>query len=379
MAEIRLNFPGSLIFGNKEILRLGSEASVWGERVLLVVDSVHKSTGTLEYVKSILEKKSLKVLVYSDVKPSASSFAIEDAVSLAERSHCQVVVGLGGVRALSFAKAVAFVAAGEGNIDDFFTGRVSRRKILPLILVPTSLRDPFLLSELSFITESRQRTSAISHLPPLSSKQIIVDPTLTVSLPAKYSILALMEVLLSSLEAFISQRSTFLVDTSALDAIGKVTKIIDALNSNTGDLNLRRIACEASISSALALSMTGPLPGLMLAYTTGSYFKIPRVSVATVLYPYVFDSILYSQSDKLEQAARALRNGLCWDTIGEKDSLSTVVRSMIARYKLPIRLGDLNAKGDELSICSDITSSLHSQLNLSVGSDSLFEILREAL
>ncbi|MBB6482590.1 iron-containing alcohol dehydrogenase [Spirochaeta isovalerica] len=378
MAEIRLEFPGSLIFGNKEILRLGSEASSWGERVLLISDSVHKSTGTLDYVKGILEKKHLKVLVYSDVKSSASTFSIEEAVSLAERSHSQVIVGLGGVRTLSFAKAVAFVAAGEGNIDDFFTDRVTRRIVLPFISVPTSLRDPFLLSESCFITESRQRTSSISHLPPFSTKQIIVDPTLTVSLPAKYSLLALMEILLSSIEAYISRQSSFLVETAALDAIGKVTSVLDKISGNQGDLNFRKIACEASVSSAMALSMTGPLPGLMLAYVTGSYYKVPRVSLVTTLYPHVFDSSIYSSTDRAGQAAKALREGLGWSSLGERDSLSTMVRSIIARYKLPVRLEEMKIKSDELSICSDITSALLSNVNQTVGADSLFEILRES-
>lgn len=378
MAEIRFDFPGSLIFGNKEILRIGSEASIWGERVLLVVDSVHRSTGTLDYIKDILEKKGLKVLVFSDVASSASSFAIEEAVSLARSSHSQVVIGVGGVRALSFAKAVAFVAAGEGNIDDFFTDQVNRRVTLPLILVPTSIRDPFLLSESCFITESRQRTSAVSHLPPSSTKQIIVDPTLTVSLPAKYTLLVLMEILLSSLEAFISKQSSFLVENSTLDAVEKVTKIIDSISDNQGDLNLRKIACEAAVSSAMALSMTGPLPGLMLAYTAGSYYKVPRVSFSTILYPYVYDSPLYNGSDKLSQASAALRRGLGWDSLSEKDSLSDIVRSMIGKYKLPVRLGDLKVDSDELSICSDIASAVISGTNQPVGADSLFEILREA-
>jgi len=378
MAEIRLQFPGSLIFGNKEILRLGSEASIWGERVLLIGDSVHKGTGTLDYVKGILEKKHLKVLVYSDVKSSSSSFFIEEAVSIAKNSHSQVVIGLGGVRTLSFAKAVAFVAAGEGNIDDFFTDRVSRRKTLPLLLVPTSLRDPFLLAESCFITESRQRTSAIAHLPPFSTKQIIVDPTLTVSLPARYSQLALMEILLSSIEAYICAQSSFLVETSALDAIRKITSILDSLSGNQGDLNLRRIACEASVSSALALSMTGPLPGLMLAYVTGSYYRIPRVSLISALYPHVFDSALYVRSDRVGQVTALLREELGWGSISEKDPLSTIVRSMVGKYKLPVRLEELKIKSDELSICSDITSQLLANVNQTVGADTLFEILRES-
>lgn len=378
MAEIRFEFPGSLIFGNKEILRIGSEASIWGERILLIVDSVHRNTGTLDYIKDILEKKRLKVLVFSDVSSSSSSFAIEEAVELAKTSHIQVVVGVGGVRALSFAKAVAFVAAGEGNIDDFFTGRVSRRQVLPLILVPTSIRDPFLLSETCFLTESRQRTSAVTHLPPYSTKQIIVDPTLTVSLPSKFTLLALMEILLSSLEAYVGKLSSFLVETSALDAIARVARIIGTVSENPGDLNLRKISCEAAVNSAMALSMTGPLPGLMLAYSSASYFRIPRVSFSSILYPYIFDSPLYNTSDKMKPAAEMLRKALGWETLGERDSLSSIVRSMIARFKLPVRLGALKIGSDELSICSDIAASLISSGKQVVGADTLFEILREA-
>ncbi|MDA3809571.1 MAG: iron-containing alcohol dehydrogenase [Spirochaetaceae bacterium] len=378
MAEIKFELPGSLIFGNKEILRLGSEASIWGERVLIITDSVHKSTGTLDFVKDILEKKRLKVLIYSDVKPSASTFSIEEAISLARSSHTQVIVGLGGVRALSFAKAVAFVAAGDGNIDDFFSDKVNRRITIPLLQVPTSLRNPFLLTESCFITESRQRTSAICHLPPGSTKQIIVDPSLTISLPAKYTLLALMEILLSSIEAYIGMKSSFLVETSALEAINKVTANISAIAENQGNLNLRKLACEASVNAAMAFAMTGPLPGLMLSYTTGSYFKVSRASVASILYPYIFDSSLYNNSEKLKGVAEILKRGLHWNSLGASDGLSSVLRSMIARFKLPIRLGDLKIDVNELSICSDIAETIIMKNQNKIGADSLFEILKEA-
>lgn len=378
MAEIKFELPGSLIFGNKEILRVGSEASLWGERILLISDSVHRTTGTLNHVKDILEKKRLKVLVYSDIHSSSSSFSIEDAITLARSSRTQVVIGLGGVRALSFAKAVAFVASGDGNIDDFFTDKVNRRLTLPLIQVPTSIRDPFLLTETCFLTESRQRTSAVCHLPPGSTKQIIVDPTLTVSLPAKYTILVLMEVLLSSMEAYIGRQSSFLVETCALDAINKIIGHIKAISENHGDLNLRKIACEAAVNSALALSMTGPLPGLMLSYTTGSYFKVPRASVSSILYPYIFDSPLYNNSDKLIDMANILKKGLNWGTFSSNDSVSSILRSMTARFKLPVRLEDLKVNSDDLSICSDIAEKVLSKGPSSIGADSLFEILREA-
>lgn len=378
MAEIKFELPGSLIFGNKEILRIGSETSIWGERVLLIADSVHKTTGTLDHVKSILEKKRLKVLIYGDVHSSASTFSIEDAVSLARSSHSQVIIALGGGRTLSFAKAVAFVAAGEGNIDDFFTGKVHRRLTLPLIVVPTSIRDPFLLTEACFLTESRQRTSTICHLPPSSTKQIIVDPTLTVSLPAKYTLLVLMEILLSSLEAFIGKQSSFLAETSSIEAITKIARTIESIAGNQGDLKLRKAACEAAVNSAMALSMTGPLPGLMLAYTTGSYFKVGRASVSSIIYPYIFDSPLYNNSDKIGEAADILKRELAWDSLGNQDSLSSVIRSMIARFKLPVRLGDLKINSDELSICADIAESIVSGNRASIGADSLFEILSEA-
>lgn len=378
MSEIKFELPGSLIFGNKEILRLGSEASTWGERVLVIIDSVHRTTGTLERIKEILGKKLLKVLVFGDVLPSSSTFSIEAAVSIARSSHVQVIVGVGGVRALSFAKAVSFVAAGEGNIDDFFTDKVHRRLTIPLILVPTAIHDPFLLTESCFLTESRQRTSAICHLPQGSVKQIIVDPTLSISLPAKLTLLVFMEILLSSIEAYMAKQSSFLVETSALDAIKKISEIICDVAENPGNLNLRKVACEAAVNSAMALSMTGPLPGLVLSYSTGSYFKIPRISVSSIIYPYLFDSPLYSNSDKIDGIITVLKKGLAWGSFSEHDGLSSIIRSMIAKFKLNIRLRDLKIDPDELSICSDIAESILLKGQIGAGADSLFEILREA-
>ncbi len=378
MAEIKFEFPESLIFGNKEILRLGSEASIWGERILLISDSVHNNTGTIEHVKGILERKKLKVLVYGEVNPSASTFNIEEAISVAKGSHSQVIIGMGGVRALSFAKAVSFVAGGEGNIDDFFTDKVNRQKSIPLILIPTSMRDPFLLSESCFLTETRQRTSNVCHIPQECIKQIIVDPSLTVSLPAKYSSLILMEVLLSSIEAFLSNHNSFLIETLTLDVIRKISLNIDAITENQGDLNLRKIACEASVALAMALSMTGPLPGLMLSYSTGSYFKIPRVSVVSILYPYIFDSPIYGNSEKLKEVSDILVENLNWDILSENDSLSSIIRSMSAKLNHQIRLEDLKVNVDELSICSDITSSIIMKTQNTIATNALFDILKEA-
>ena len=51
---------------------------------------------------------------------------------------------------------------------------------------------------------------------------------------------------------------------------------------------------------------------------------------------------------------------------------------MLAKLKLPIRLGDLKVSADELSICSDIAESIIQKSQNAISADSFFEVLREA-
>jgi hypothetical protein len=73
-----------------------------------------------------------------------------------------------------------------------------------------------------------------------------------------------------------------------------------------------------------------------------------------------------------------MREKLHWESLGEHDSLSSIVRSMIGKFRLPVRLGELKIDSDELSICSDIAESIIMKGQNIVGADTLFEILREA-
>ena len=63
--------------------------------------------------------------------------AIEGA-QFAKASRCDCVVAIGGGSIMDCAKAIAFLAVNDGDINDYIFGKTASDRALPLILIPTT-------------------------------------------------------------------------------------------------------------------------------------------------------------------------------------------------------------------------------------------------
>jgi alcohol dehydrogenase class IV len=122
MSDLIFSLPHETYFGVDIIHRLASVVSKYGERVLIVTEAILYERKTIEKILELLEKKNISYIVYDEVVPNATSSAVEEALLLARGSQAQVVIGMGGVRALATAKCVAMAAGDRAEIDDYLSG-----------------------------------------------------------------------------------------------------------------------------------------------------------------------------------------------------------------------------------------------------------------
>src|SRR5512137_2261790 len=135
MPDVLFHIPTRVIFGLDTVNRIGQLAAEYGERAFLVTEAILYEGKVINRVQEILDKKGMAHIVFDEVVPNATSRTVDDGVTLARGSHADVVIGLGGVRALSIAKCIAMTAPSTHDMDDFLSGVQPQAAPLPLVAV----------------------------------------------------------------------------------------------------------------------------------------------------------------------------------------------------------------------------------------------------
>lgn len=129
--------PVHLIFGRGEVNRIGEIAGAYGKKALIVTgQNSTKKSGLLDRVTDLLKKAGVETAVFDQVRQNPLTTTAEEGALAAKEQGCGVVIGLGGGSILDCAKAIAFLAVNDGDINDYIFNRITGNDALPLILVP---------------------------------------------------------------------------------------------------------------------------------------------------------------------------------------------------------------------------------------------------
>ncbi|TFG78704.1 MAG: iron-containing alcohol dehydrogenase, partial [Spirochaetales bacterium] len=146
MADFRFHVPTECFIGQDAIYKIPLLLEGGLDRAVLVADPDLKEAKSAERLMAVLEGRGVKIILFDELKNRPSSAAVEAATALVRGSCAPLVIGLGGIQTIHTAKAVAALATSDRRVDDWMDGEIPTKPPLPLILVPTSYRDPFIIS-----------------------------------------------------------------------------------------------------------------------------------------------------------------------------------------------------------------------------------------
>jgi len=350
-----------------------------GGRAAIVADAALYDHGVISRVRELFSKQGLKAIVYDEALTGATTIAASSLVSLLRASQVQVVVSIGGMRTAAVARLAALAAGSHQSVFRIADGSHAVGASLPVILVPTSFRDHFLLSPQFVAVEgSAGRISVVSGT---SAAYAVVDPRLSQTLSARYAAAEMMDLLLAAIEGYMSGRSTFVADTLLLRAVDTIKEAVDGLLWNPDDPGPWSRASEAALLEALGITMSSQGIGGALTYAIAGGLRVPKAFVAAVLLPHVLDFHAEAVSEKVAKLARALGEdvpGL--DLRDDANQASTVARRLIGKLGLPGRLQDLGLDFDAVSRVgqSIFDTAMVRNSPVSFGSDTIHQLVRQA-
>ncbi|MBQ0039764.1 MAG: iron-containing alcohol dehydrogenase [Treponema sp.] len=382
MADFIFKISPNIVLGSYTANRLGQNALEWGTNFMVIMDPVLKESGTSDKVLTSLNEKKVEYFIFDDIKSSADTETLAEALKLAQDAKVHGIIAVGGGKIISLAKAVCALYYGESSVYDFIdNNEVPGKKSLPLICVPTTNRDSFIFTDKTMVTDSRSSKIKLIKTQNGLCRLVLWDPNLQIALTEKQVEIMAVEALAFAVEGYLSQKATFFSDMIIEKAVQLLSYALDgspSLNITTPqEVLLAQGGCMASLGAASSSFGAAHL----LSIAINSRYKISRSLSTAILLPYIIEDAATFRADKLAILAKQLR--ACESDATPADAsaaLAEYVRQKIAKVNIPARLKDLSLSIEQLALAAEDAGELEliNNLQRSMTTDDLFEIIKKA-
>ncbi|SFG37837.1 Iron-containing alcohol dehydrogenase [Desulfotomaculum arcticum] len=355
-----MNAPEKIIFGNGTAGQVGELVKgMGGKSILVVADPVVAKIEAGQSVIETLKAAGLKVSLFDQVEMEPCFESVASGVNLGRSCGADVVVGVGGGSALDSAKGISAMINNDGNLKDYVGIGLIPRPALPLVLLPTTAGTGSEVTNIAIFTnkESGVKSGVVSDY--IRARVAVVDPGLTVGLPAKPTAYSGMDALCHAVEAYTSVNANPLSDMYALEAIRLVTENLRTAVFQGVNVEARTGMAAASLYAGIAFGNAGVTAVHALAYPLGARYHVPHGLANAILLPAVMRHNLPGNLERFAVVADVISAGAAAEMVRDKALLGVEeVAALSADVGIPSRLRDLSVKEEDLAAMADEASHI---------------------
>ena len=256
MNKYNWNYPTTMWVGENRINDIAQACNNLGiTRPLLVTDKGLAQTEILKKTLSILDNNNLSVELYSNVIGNPTGTNVTDGVNCFNKNNCDGIIAFGGGSGLDVGKAVAFMSAQNLPLWDFEDvgdnwTKANSEKIAPIIAVPTTAGTGSETGRASVILNEETGIKNIIFHPKFLPSIVILDPILTLGLPAKITAATGMDALAHNLEAYCALGYHPMADGIALEGMRLINEwLLEAVNNGSNIEARQNMLTAASMGS----------------------------------------------------------------------------------------------------------------------------------
>lgn len=163
-----------------------------------------KKSGLYDRVTDCLKKAEIAFVELGGVKPNPRSGLVQEGIDLCKREKVDFVLAVGGGSAIDSAKAIAAGSVYEGNFLDFYRGKATIEKALPVGTVLTIAAAGSEGSGNTVITDEETCIKKGAKSDWLRPKFSILNPELTCTLPPYQTAAGATDIMIHVCERYFS-------------------------------------------------------------------------------------------------------------------------------------------------------------------------------
>lgn len=297
-------------FGRGTVADVGRITAASGvSHALIVTDPFLAASPVVASVRLSLESAGLAVTVFGGVTPNPTTSCVDEGSDVAASAGADGIVAVGGGSSMDAAKGIALGARNPQRGVDLDYRSTFRHPALPIVAVPTTAGTGAEVNAFGVITDvDSHRKFYVGHNSALA-RAAVLDPDLTVGLPAGATAATGMDALTHALESYLSVRANPYSDGIALQVISTVAEFLPRAVVDGTDIEARAELLLASHVAGVGFSHTGL--GLVhgIAHPLGGQFNIPHGLALCIVIEAVLRFNLTARTARIARVAFALGVG----------------------------------------------------------------------
>lgn len=254
--------PVNIVFGCERVSETGQLTKPYGTRALIVTGrSSAKKSGLYDRVKDSLHAAGIDSVLFDKVQQNPLTTTAIEGAQFAKDARCDCVVAIGGGSIMDCAKAIAFLAVNDGDINDYIFGKTASDRALPLILIPTTCGTGSEGNGFAVLTNPENGDKKSLRCNAIVAKVSIVDPECMMTMPKKVLAAVGFDALCHCMEAYLSRISQPFTDALSLYAISLLAENLTAVyRDNTNRTGWEKISLASTIGGMVINTAGVTLP-----------------------------------------------------------------------------------------------------------------------
>ena len=282
--EYEYRCPTKVIFGKKSHRQTRSEVNALGKRAVIVTDRpLAEGTDVVDRIQKILRDKFAGI--FMDVEPDSSMEIVNQGTEYARSVGADCIVSVGGGSAIDTAKGISLVLKTGGTLEENIGVNLQTEPLTPHIAIPTTAGTGSEVTHVAVIRDIAAQRKCLILDGFLFPDIAIMDPLLTVSLPAHLTAATGMDALTHAIEARHGIYRNAFSDANALHAVRVIRD-----NLVTAVQEPKNIAARGAMLNAAALAgaaFTNSMVGVVhaTAHSVGAICHVHHGLANSILLP----------------------------------------------------------------------------------------------
>lgn len=296
-SPIEMQFPPIVRFGDGTIKTLKDWVAQKGYKAPFVLADA-ANAGRLDLLG--LEN----VTCFSDVVPEPDIPNLNKAVEAAK--GCDVVIGFGGGSAMDLAKLVAVLVGQNCSFDDISGPHRALPRTVGLAQLPTTAGTGSEVGTRALVTNPETLSKVATESVHMLADLAIIDPALTMTVPARVTAATGVDAMAHCVEAFTSKRSHPIIDNYAMMGIELVGRFLKRAVEDGTDAEARTGLALAAFYGGVCLGPVNTTSGHAVSYPLGTRHKLPHGIANALIFPHTLAANAAVVPEKTDKVCQAL-------------------------------------------------------------------------
>ena len=339
-------FPVPISYGPGRLAEIGKACiSLDIKNPLIVTDSGSKELPFIERLKEILIGSNIGSDLYSKISPNPKEDEIAEGCSQFKSGNHDAIIAIGGGSAMDGGKAICLTANNDIPLWDFEWEKPPQKigennKFPKLITIPTTAGTGAETESTAMVTDLKKEMKLCIMHPDLKPSLALLDPELTLELPASLTAWTGADAMIHSIEGYCVPGFHPMCDSAALESLSLVSKSLILAVEDP-----QNVAARGAMLVASCLGGVSFIKGLGLvhaiAHMIGAEYDTHHGLTNAIILPAVLRYNLPNMEEKVKRMSQAMQF-----KDYSVDSFISNIEKLLDRIKIPTGLHEIGVPED---------------------------------